>query len=101
MAYVGQGDYGVVALPFKGSKASYIKLVLPREPRSGKSWFPAASILPNQEAVDAAVRKLFEETGHTLTVNDLTLLSNNPVQVPLHDGTHQLVCVFAASVSDS
>jgi hypothetical protein len=42
MAFVGHGDYLVAVLHVGGSKASHIKLVLQREPRSGKTWFPAA-----------------------------------------------------------
>jgi 8-oxo-dGTP pyrophosphatase MutT (NUDIX family) len=55
-------------------------------------------ILPNEESFDAAVRELSKETGLTLTVGDLTLLSSNRVRAPLHAGKHQLVYVFAASV---
>jgi hypothetical protein len=58
MAYVGPGRYVVVVLHVGGSKASDIKLVLQREPRFGKTWFPAGSILPNAEHVDADVREL-------------------------------------------
>jgi hypothetical protein len=47
--------------PLGGSKASEIKLVLQREPRMGKTWFPACSILPNEAPVDVAVRELFEK----------------------------------------
>jgi 8-oxo-dGTP pyrophosphatase MutT (NUDIX family) len=61
--------------------------VFPRESRSRKSLFHAASILPHDEHVDAAVRELFEENGFTLAVDDLTMLSNNSyVRVPLHEG---------------
>jgi 8-oxo-dGTP pyrophosphatase MutT (NUDIX family) len=35
--------------------------------------------LLNQEHVDAAVRELFEEIGFTMTVDDYTLFSGNPV----------------------
>jgi hypothetical protein len=48
-----------------------------------QTWFPAGSILPNEALFDAAVRELFENTGLTLTVDDLTLLSGNHVRVPL------------------
>jgi hypothetical protein len=62
-----------------------IKLVLQREPRTGKTWFPASfspSVLPDEEHVDAGVRELHEEIRLLLTSNDLTLLSNhNPVRV--------------------
>jgi 8-oxo-dGTP pyrophosphatase MutT (NUDIX family) len=56
------------------------------------------SILPNEEHVADAVRELFEETGPTLTVDDLNMLSNNPIRVPLPKGKRQLVYVFSAFV---
>jgi 8-oxo-dGTP pyrophosphatase MutT (NUDIX family) len=65
---------------------------------SSKTWFPAGSILPNDAPVDGGARELFEETGLTLIVDDLTLLSSNHVQVPLPVAQHQLVHVFSASV---
>jgi 8-oxo-dGTP pyrophosphatase MutT (NUDIX family) len=70
MASNGPGNYVVVVLLVEGSKASHVKLVVQREPRTGKTWFPTASILPYEEHVDAAVRELFEEIGLTLTVDD-------------------------------
>jgi hypothetical protein len=36
MTSVGPGDYVVAVLPVGGTKASDIRLVLQREPRSGK-----------------------------------------------------------------
>jgi hypothetical protein len=45
----------VVVLHVCGSKASDIKIVLQRELRTGKTWFPAGSILPNEERVDDVV----------------------------------------------
>jgi 8-oxo-dGTP pyrophosphatase MutT (NUDIX family) len=54
----------------------------------------AGSILPNEESVDADVRKLLEETGLTLTLDDLTLLSDAPVRVALPEGQRKLVYVF-------
>jgi 8-oxo-dGTP pyrophosphatase MutT (NUDIX family) len=71
--------------------------VLQREPRTGKTWFPAGSVAANEEHVDAAVRELLEETGLTLTPDDLMLLSDAPVGVALPDG-QQLVYVYSASV---
>jgi 8-oxo-dGTP pyrophosphatase MutT (NUDIX family) len=88
MASLGHGNYVVVVLPIRGSKASDIKLVIHREPRIVKFWFPAGSILPYQAPVDVAVCELVEEIGLTLTADDLTLLSGNPVRVPLPDGPH-------------
>jgi 8-oxo-dGTP pyrophosphatase MutT (NUDIX family) len=76
MTFVGLGIYVVVVPLVGGSKASNIKLVLQREPRSRKIRFPASSILPNEEPVDTTVRELFEEAGLTLTVDDLTLLND-------------------------
>jgi 8-oxo-dGTP pyrophosphatase MutT (NUDIX family) len=79
MAYVGPGRYVVVVLHVIGTKLSDIKLVLQREPRFGKTWFPAGLVSTNEEHVDAAVRELHEETGLILTPDDLTLLSDVPV----------------------
>jgi 8-oxo-dGTP pyrophosphatase MutT (NUDIX family) len=90
MAYVGPGRYVVVVLHVGGTKLSNVKLVLRREPRAGKTWFPAGSVAANEELVDAAVRELREETGLTLTPDDLTLLSDAHVRVALPDG-QQLV----------
>jgi 8-oxo-dGTP pyrophosphatase MutT (NUDIX family) len=83
MAIVGHGHYVVVVLHVGGSKAADIKLVLQREPRNGETWFHVGSILPNEEHVDVAVRKLREETGLILTRDDLTMLSDAPVRVAL------------------
>jgi 8-oxo-dGTP pyrophosphatase MutT (NUDIX family) len=91
MAYFGHGNYVVVVLHVRGSKASIIKLVLEREPRSGKICFLAGSILPNEEPVDATIRELFGQSGLTLIVDGLMLLSNNHVRVPLLASQHQLV----------
>jgi 8-oxo-dGTP pyrophosphatase MutT (NUDIX family) len=92
MASVGPGRYVVVVLHVGGTKLSNVKLVLQREPRTGTTWFPAGSVVANQEHVDAAVRELREETGLTLTPNDLTLLSDAHVRVELPDG-QQLVYI--------
>jgi hypothetical protein len=51
MASLGPDNDVVVVLHVGGSKASNIKHVLRREPRTAKTWFPAGSILPN-EALD-------------------------------------------------
>jgi 8-oxo-dGTP pyrophosphatase MutT (NUDIX family) len=88
----------VIVLHVGGSKASDIKLVIQREPRIGKTWFLAGSILPNEEHVDADVRELLEEIGLTLTYADLTMLSDAPVRVALSEGQRQLVYVFSASI---
>jgi hypothetical protein len=61
MASLGPSNYMVVVMLVGGSKASDIKLVLQCEPRTGKTLFLAALILPNEEQVDVAFRKLFEE----------------------------------------
>jgi 8-oxo-dGTP pyrophosphatase MutT (NUDIX family) len=71
--------------------------VLQREPRTGKTWFPAGSLVANEEHVDAAVRELHEETGLALTPDDLTLLSDAPLRVALPDGQH-LVYTYSASI---
>jgi ADP-ribose pyrophosphatase YjhB (NUDIX family) len=71
---------------------------LQREPRTGKPWFRADSILPNEEHVDANLRELLEEIGLTLTYDDLTLLSDVPVRVALPEGQRRLVYVCSAFV---
>jgi 8-oxo-dGTP pyrophosphatase MutT (NUDIX family) len=83
MASVGPNNYAVVVRHVGGSKASDIKLVLQRDPRTGKTLFHVGSILPNEEHVDAIIRELFEKTGLAMTVDDLTLFSNKYVPVPL------------------
>jgi ADP-ribose pyrophosphatase YjhB (NUDIX family) len=71
--------------------------VLQRELRTGKTWFPAGSVAANEEPIDDVVRELHEETGLTLTPDDLTLLSDAYVRVALPVGQH-LVYVYSASV---
>jgi 8-oxo-dGTP pyrophosphatase MutT (NUDIX family) len=100
MASVGHGHYVVLVIHVGGTKLSDVKLVLQREPRTGKTWFPAGSILPNEEHVDAAVREIHEETDLTLTSDDLTLLSDAHVRVAILQG-RQLVYVYSASVHRS
>jgi ADP-ribose pyrophosphatase YjhB (NUDIX family) len=97
MASVGHGRYVVVVLHFGGTKLSDVKLVLQREPLTGKAWFPPGSVTTNEEHVDAAVRELHEETGLILTPDDLTLLSDAHVRVALPVG-QELVYVYSASV---
>jgi 8-oxo-dGTP pyrophosphatase MutT (NUDIX family) len=97
MAFVGPGRCAVVVLHVGGTKLSDIKLVLQREPRTGKTWFPAGSVTANEEHVDAGVRELHEETGLILTPDDLTLLSDAHVLVALPNG-QQLVYVYSAYV---
>jgi ADP-ribose pyrophosphatase YjhB (NUDIX family) len=97
MAFVGLGRYVVVVPHVGGTKFSDVKLVLRREPRSGKTWFHASSIIANEERVDAAARGLHEETGLILTPDDLTLLSDALVRVALPVG-QELVCIYSASV---
>jgi hypothetical protein len=86
MASVGPGNYVVVVLPVRGSKAFDIKLALHREPLTGNTWFHDGSILPNEEHVDATIRKLLGKTGLPLTPDYLTMLSNNLVRVSLLKG---------------
>jgi 8-oxo-dGTP pyrophosphatase MutT (NUDIX family) len=88
MALVDHDIYVVVVLSVGGSNASYIKLVLGREPLTGKVCFHVGIVLPNRELVDAAVRELFEEIGRTLTVDYLTMLSGALVCVFLHIGKY-------------
>jgi ADP-ribose pyrophosphatase YjhB (NUDIX family) len=71
--------------------------VFQREPRSGKTWFPAGSVLPNEEPIDVALRELHEETGLVLTPDDLTMLSGEHVVITLPQG-RQLVYVYSASI---
>jgi 8-oxo-dGTP pyrophosphatase MutT (NUDIX family) len=98
MASIGLGHYLVVVLHVGGSKACGIDLVLHREPRNGKTCFPAGSILPIEKHVDVVIRELLEEIGLTLSFADLTLLSDAPVRVALHEGQCKLVYVHSASV---
>jgi hypothetical protein len=49
--------------------------VLEREPRSRKTWFLAGSPLHNEEPVVATVREVFEDSGFTVTVDNLTNLT--------------------------
>jgi hypothetical protein len=99
MAFVGHGNYVVVVPRLGGSKASSNKLVSQREPRFGKTWFPAGLILPSEELIDAAVRELFKDIiGLTTTVDDLTMSSSNHVRVLLHEGKRKIVNVFSAYV---
>jgi ADP-ribose pyrophosphatase YjhB (NUDIX family) len=97
MASVGLGRYVVVVLHVGGTKSSDVKLVLQREPRTGKTWFPVGSVTANEEHVDAAVRELHEEPGLILTPDDLTLLSDAHVRVALPAG-QQLVYVYSSYV---
>jgi 8-oxo-dGTP pyrophosphatase MutT (NUDIX family) len=97
MAFVGLGHYVVVVLHVRGSKSSYTKLALHREPRTGKTWFLAALILPIEELVD--VRELLEEAGLALIAIDLlTMLSDAPVPVALHGDRRHRVYVFSSYV---
>jgi ADP-ribose pyrophosphatase YjhB (NUDIX family) len=74
-----------------------VKLVLQREPCTGKTWFPASFVAANEEPDDVAVRELHEKTGLTLTPDDLTLLSDALVRVALLEG-QLLVYVYSAFV---
>jgi ADP-ribose pyrophosphatase YjhB (NUDIX family) len=71
--------------------------VLQREPRIGKTWFPAGLTTAHEEHVDADVRELHEEASLILTPDDLTLFSDAHVRVPLHVG-QQLVYAYSAYV---
>jgi 8-oxo-dGTP pyrophosphatase MutT (NUDIX family) len=97
MASLGPGHYVVLVIHVGGTKPLDLKLVFQREPRSGKTWFPAGSILPNEEPIDAAVRELHEETDLVLTPDDLTLLSGEPVLVTLPQG-RKLVYVYSSTI---
>jgi hypothetical protein len=55
-------------------------------------------LLPNEELVDAIVRELLEETGLTLTLDDLTLLTDAPLHVALPRGRRQYVYVYSACI---
>jgi 8-oxo-dGTP pyrophosphatase MutT (NUDIX family) len=91
MAFVGPCHNVVVVLQVRGSKASDIKLVLQRDPRTRKTWFPLGSILPNEEHVDVVVRELLEETGLTLIHDDFAMLSDALVRVASPEGQRKLV----------
>jgi 8-oxo-dGTP pyrophosphatase MutT (NUDIX family) len=98
MASLGLGNYVVVILHVGGFRASNIRLVLQREPCTGKTWFPASLISPNKEPFDVAVREFFEEIGLTLTVDDCAMLRNKPVRVALLEGKHHIVYDFSVIV---
>jgi hypothetical protein len=66
------------------------------EPRTGKTWFLAGSLLPNEGHVHVDVHELLEETSLTLTPDALTMLSDAPVHVALPEGQRQLVYGFSA-----
>jgi 8-oxo-dGTP pyrophosphatase MutT (NUDIX family) len=97
MAYVGPVCYVVIVLHVGGYKLVDVKLVLQRQSRSGKTWFPTSSISLDEEHADAAVRELYEESGLVWTLDDLTMLSDASVRVALPVG-QRLVCVYSASV---
>jgi 8-oxo-dGTP pyrophosphatase MutT (NUDIX family) len=75
-----------------------IKLVLQREPRTGKAWFPSGIVLPNEEHVDADVRELFEQTGTTISVDGLNFLGGRVVCMPLFDSKTKHFYVYVAYV---
>jgi ADP-ribose pyrophosphatase YjhB (NUDIX family) len=97
MVSVGHGRYVVVVLHVGGTKLSDIKLVLQREPRTCKTWFPAGLVTPNEEPVDAAVGELHEEAGLILTPDDLMLLSDAHVRVAFPAG-QPLAYIYSAYV---
>jgi hypothetical protein len=85
MASLGPGNYIVFVQPVGGSKDSAIKLVLQIDLTPYKTWFLAGSILPYRSRtyncayeapIGVAVHELFEETCLTITVDDLSLLSD-------------------------
>jgi ADP-ribose pyrophosphatase YjhB (NUDIX family) len=97
MASIGPKRYVVVVLHVGGTTLFDVKPVLQREPRTGKTWFPAGSVTASEKPVDAAVRELHEETGLILTPDDLTLLSDAHCRVALPIGQH-LVYIYWAYV---
>jgi 8-oxo-dGTP pyrophosphatase MutT (NUDIX family) len=99
MASVGHRRYVGVVLHVGGTKLSDIKLVIQREPRTGKTWFPAGSVTSNEEHVDDAVRELREEIGLILTPDDLTLLSDAHVRVALPVGQQHLYIYSARRIA--
>jgi ADP-ribose pyrophosphatase YjhB (NUDIX family) len=54
--------------------------------------------LPNEEDISACVRELCEETGLTLIVNDLTMLSGRDVREQLPDCKTLHIYVYAVFV---
>jgi 8-oxo-dGTP pyrophosphatase MutT (NUDIX family) len=72
--------------------------MLQREPCTCKLWCAAGIVLPNEKHVDAAVRELFEETGLTMTVDNLTLLRGVAVRVSFPASKYKIVYVYSASV---
>jgi hypothetical protein len=64
MASLWPGDYVVILLTVGGSKASDIKLVLHREPRTSKTLFLVGSTLRDEEHINVVVRKLYGHIGN-------------------------------------
>jgi ADP-ribose pyrophosphatase YjhB (NUDIX family) len=95
MAFVGPYNYALVVLRVGSPNASDMKIVLQREPKSDKAWFLVGTVLPDEEHVDAAVYKFFEETGMIMTDGDLTLMSGKVVRVPLPESKTQHVRCFS------
>jgi hypothetical protein len=76
MASIGLGYYVVFVRHVGDSKASNIYLVLEREPRFCKTWFPPSTVCLTKNMLTLPPFSNYEETGLTFTVDDLTWLKS-------------------------
>jgi hypothetical protein len=73
-------------VPIASASARIIQFVPQREAQSGKVWFPASGILPNETISAAAAQVLLRETGLTFSSDDVQLVRDEVVSITLADG---------------
>jgi 8-oxo-dGTP pyrophosphatase MutT (NUDIX family) len=91
MASFGPGSYVVILVSFGSASAGDIQFVMQREAQSGKVWFPAGGLLPNETHVSSIARVLLCETGLPFSSGDLALIRDEVISITLSDGTKQHV----------